>query len=184
MAGEPRTPGRSSRPISGTSSDPSRLPTPDSDASTAPITANTPLPPLTPLPLASQSGGGSAAPQPPEGLWTPPADQPALPPLPTNAYPPPGTGVEAAPQPPRGASGAAISPTWAAYSLFILTFTSLILIVAMGIAAAVISKKADVLGWIIALAFVINLVYAFVVFRIANPGQPIRLPFMSPRRGP
>ncbi len=54
----------------------------------------------------------------------------------------------------------------------------------MAIAAAVISKQIGVLVWIIVLTFVLNLVYAYVVFRIARPdGQPLRMPFQPPQRG-
>jgi hypothetical protein len=62
-------------------------------------------------------------------------------------------------------------------------FTSLILIVIMAVAAAEISKKADILIWIIALTFVLNIVYAAVIFSMARPGQPFRLPFVNSRRG-
>lgn len=152
----------------------------ESDPTLAPITANTPLPPVTPLPLASQAGGGNAAPPPPMGLGAAPSDQPTLAP---NGYPPP---QEPAPQYPPSGRGAGVSSTWAAYTFFALVFTSLILIVVMAIAAASISKKADVLIWIIVLTFIINMVYAAVVFSIARPGaaQPFRLPFLNPRRGP
>jgi hypothetical protein len=160
---------------------------PEPDTATAPITVNTPLPPVTPLPLASQPGSGSLAPPPPAALASP-SNQPSIPPPPANAYgaPAPNAAVqEALPMPIKSAAGPAISATWAAYSLFILSFTSLLLIVAMGIAAAVISHQAGVLGWIIALTIVINLVYAYVIFRMARPtGQPFRVPFQSPRRGP
>jgi hypothetical protein len=179
MAGEPSQP-RRSRPVGGTPSDPPTEPTlPGVGPSMAPITANTPLPPLTPLPLASQSGGGSAAPQPPPEPFPAPIDQPALPPLPPN------NPVQQA-QPGSGrAAGSGVSSTWAAYTLFAVSFTSLILIVAMAIAAAVISKSANVLIWMIVLIFLFNIGYAVVVFNIARPDptQPIRLPFITPRRG-
>ena len=172
MAGESGQ-SRRSRPVTGVSGDSDPTLT-NVDPSMAPITANTPLPPVMPLPLASQSGSESAAPPPPAAGWSDASEQP-VPPL-----PPPGSAL---PQPNRPA-GAGVSSTWAAYTTFALMFTSLILVVVMAIAAAEISKKADVLIWIIVLTFVINIVYAVVIFNMARPGQPMRLPFMTPRRGP
>ncbi len=83
-------------------------------------------------------------------------------------------------------ASAGVSSAWAVYSTFALMFTSLILIVIMAVAAAEISKKPDVLIWIIVLTFVLNLVYAVIVFSLARsgPGQPFRLPFTTSRRGP
>jgi hypothetical protein len=150
------------------------------DPPMAPITANTPLPPVNPLPLASQPASESAAPIPAAASQPDPSEQPAtLPP------PPPFTSGPAQPFF-RRASGAGVSSTWAVYSTFALMFTSLILIVIMAVAAAEISKKPDVLFWIIALTFVVNIVYAFVVFALAQSGsgQPFRLPFTNSRRGP
>lgn len=176
MAGESGQ-SRRSRPVSGMSGDSDPTLT-SVDPSMAPITANTPLPPVTPLPLASQPGSESAAPPPPVAGWSDPSEQPVPPPPPQNTPGPSGLY-------PSTPAGAGVSSNWAAYTTFALMFTSLILIVIMAVAAAEISKSATILVWIIVLTFVINIVYAGVVFALARsgPGQPFRLPFMSSRRG-
>lgn len=174
MAGELSQP-RRSRPVSGTPRDTAADQTlAGNDPSMAPITASTPLPPLTPLPLASQPGGGSAAPQPSPEDTTLPAGQ-------VSPAPTPGAEV---PQPPAKSEAGGVSSAWAAQTLFILFFTSLILIAAMAIAAAVISKSVGILIWIIVLTLIINFVYALVIFTLAQPTPGrARLPFQSPRRG-
>lgn len=173
MAGELSQP-RRSRPVSGTPRDTAADQTlAGNDPSMAPITASTPLPPLTPLPLASQSGGGSAAPQPTSEDTT----------LPTGQVSSPTPGAEAS-QPPAKSEAGGVSSAWAAQTLFILFFTSLVLIAAMAIAAAVISKSVGILIWIIVLTLIINFVYALVIFTLAQPTPGrARLPFQSPRRG-
>jgi hypothetical protein len=179
MAGETRPPGRS-RPASGTPNDTPDLTATDTDPALAPITANTPLPPVTPLPLASQSGGGSAAPQPPPGPAAPPSD---LPPLPPDAYPPPPAFAEAAPM---RAADSGVTSGWAARTTFILMLTSAVLLAAMAIAYTAATKKDGPLVFVVIMIVAVNIVYPLIVFRIARPGpaQPMRLPFMNPRRGP
>jgi hypothetical protein len=105
-------------------------------------------------------------------------DLPVLPPLPP------------APDPARGAvpprPGTGISAVWAAQTLFALIFTSIILLGVMAVVYASISKSGAILGWAFAIIVVLNIVYAVVVYNIAQPGsgQPFRLPFLNPRRGP
>lgn len=185
MAGETSQP-RRSRPMNATPGDAAaRQPAPEPDDAMAPITANTPLPPLTPLPLASQPDDDADPPPPAAGGWTDPDEQTVLPPLPAYLPAPPLAKAEA-PQPAtRSAGGSGVSATWAAYTMFVLLFTSLILIVVMAVAAAVISKNVTVLIVVIILTFVVNLVYAGIVFSIARPGagEPLRLPFLNRRRG-
>ncbi len=171
MAGETSQP-RRSRPVSGTSGDSDPTLT-SVDPAMAPITANTPLPPLTPLPLASESSSANTAPAP--GGPPNPAYQPAAPPPQQMAAPPY----------PSPTAGSGVSSTWAAYSLFALMFTSLILIVIMAVAAAVISKNPTILFWIIALTVVVNVIYTVVVFAMLRPdaGQSFRSMFTRDRRG-
>ncbi len=183
MAGEPRQPSRS-RPVSKPSSEESADVTlPGADPTMAPITANTPLPPLN---LASGAGAGSAAPQPPPQSWTPPDEGPTLPPQPLSSFQPPAPGPQAPQQSARGAAGSAIPSTWAAYTTFALVYTSLILLAAMAIAYAVITKSGALLAWVVVIIVIVNIAYPLIVFSIARPGsvQSMRLPFMSPRRGP
>lgn len=87
---------------------------------------------------------------------------------------------------PISQASAGVSSTWAAYTTFALMFTSLILIVIMAVSAASISRNVAVLIVVIILTFVLNVVYAWVIFALARtgPGQPFRLPFTNPRRGP
>ncbi len=174
MAGETRPPGRS-RPASGTPSDTPDLTTMDTDPTLAPITANTPLPPVTPLPLASQSGGSAA---PPPGSGAAPGDQP-----PPNAYPPQHAFAEATPL--RGADPS-ITSGWAARTTFVLMLVSAVLLAAIAMADAIATKKDGLLIWVVVIIVAVNVAYPLIVFGIARPGaaQPMRLPFMSPRRGP
>ncbi len=175
MAGEPRQPGRS-RSASGPTNDPD-LTLPGSDPPIAPITANTPLPPLN---LASQAGG--AAPQPPPVSRAAPEEPPPISPQSSGAPSPQMPFMEATPY----FRGSAITSTWAAYTTFALLFTSLILLAAMGIAYAAITKDGGLLSGIVVIIVVVDIIYPLIMFSIARPGsgQPIRLPFMSPRRGP
>jgi hypothetical protein len=150
------------------------------DPTAAPITANTPLPPVN---LASQAGGGGAAPQPPPGLWPPSTDQSALPPLPPSSYPSQAANAEA---PGKGASDSGVTSGWAARTTFVLMLTSAILLAAMAIAYTTATKKDGLLIWVVVIIVVVNIVYPLIVFSIARPGSagPMRLPFMPPRRGP
>jgi hypothetical protein len=176
MPDEPKSAGRPRPPATPPQSAPD-LSALETDPAIVPATQNTPLPPLTPLPLASQPAeSGTPPPQP--GGWPAQADLPMLPPLPP------------APDPARGAApsrlGSSVSATWAAQTLFALIFTSIILLGVMAVVYASISKTGVILGWAFAIIVVLNLVYAVVVYNIAQPGpgQPFRLPFLTPRRGP
>lgn len=168
MAGETRPSGRS-RPASGTSSDTPDLTAQETDPTLAPITANTPLPPVTPLPLASQSGGGNSAPQPPPEFGAAPGDQPPF--------------AEAASQ---RATDPSITAGWAARTTFVLMLVSAVLLAAMAIAYTAATKQTGLLIWVVIIIIAVNIAYPLIVFSIARPGsaQPMRLPFMSPRRGP
>lgn len=152
----------------------------------APITANTPLPPLTPLPLASQPGVGSAASQPPPGASYQSTDQPTLPPLPPSPHQAPQPYAEAAHQPPRGAADSGIPSTWAAYTTFALVYTSLILLTAMAIAYDVVKKDGTLLVVVVIIIVIVNIIYPLFVFGNARSGsmRSMRLPFTPPRRGP
>lgn len=185
MAGETRPSGRS-RPIRETP-DSSEPTLPGSDPSMAPITANTPLPPLTPLPLASQPGAGGAASQPPPGASPQPTDQPTLPPLPPSTYQSQPPYAEAAQQPPPGGeAGSGINSTWASYTTFALVYTSLILLTAIAIASDAITKSGGLLVIVFIIIVIVNIVYPLIVFGNARPGsmRSMRLPFTPPRRGP
>src|SRR5690242_3531930 len=175
MAGETKPPGRSRQP-SGMSGETPDLTAQGSDPTLAPITANTPLPPVTPLPLAAQSGSGSAAPQPPPGPGATPSDQP----LPPNTYPPQMPFAEATPM---RAADASMTTGWAARTTFILMLTSAILLAAMAIAYTAATKQTGLLIWVVIIIIAVNIVYPLIVFSIARPGaaQPIRLPFTNPR---
>lgn len=176
MADESKSPGRSRPPGAPSHSAPD-LSAMETDPTIVPVTENTPLPPLTPLPLASQPAASGAMP-PPAG-WSAQADLPVLPPLPPAADPARGAA------PPRPGSG--ISAVWAAQTFFALIFTSIILLGVMAVVYASISKSGGILGWAFAIIVVLNLVYAAIVYNIARPGpgQPFRLPgFLNPRRGP
>jgi len=176
MAGASRSSSGRSRPASETADDTQNLAPLESDPSAAPITANTPLPPLTPLPLASDAGAGPATGQPPPPAWPHPADMPTLPPLPPANQPPR----------PGAASASGITTAWAAHTMFALTYTSVILLAAMAIAYTAIIKSGVLLVWGVLLIILLNVAYFVVVSNIARPGpaQPWRVPFMNPRRGP
>lgn len=184
MAGESRPPGRS-RPASGTSSDISDdVTAPQTDPSMAPITANTPLPPLTPLPLPSQSGGGSAAPHHPEEMSMPPDNQSALPPPPPpTAYAPEPTFADVAA--PRVADSG-VTTGWAARTTFALMLTSAVLLAAMAIAYTAATKQIGPMIWIVVIIVLVNIIYPALVFSMARPGPAgrMRLPFLNSRRAP
>lgn len=182
MAGESSQP-RRSRPVGGPPSDTTADQTlPGTDPSMAPITANTPLPPLMPLPLASQPGGGNVGPQPAAGSWTPPNDQPGTPPLPPDAPPPQRSFAEATPM---RAPDFGVTSGWAARTTFVMMLTSAVLLAAMAIAYTVATKKDGLLIWVVVIIVIVNIVYPLLVFSIARPGpaRPFRLPFQPPRRG-
>ncbi|HEY7355107.1 MAG TPA: hypothetical protein VH590_01540, partial [Ktedonobacterales bacterium] len=154
MAGETRPSGRS-RPASGTSSDTPDLTAQETDPTLAPITANTPLPPVTPLPLASQSGGGSATPQPPSGLGDAPNDQP-----------PPFAAAT-----PLRATDPSITSGWAARTTFVLMLVSAVLLAAMAIAYTAATKQTGLLIWVVIIIIAVNIAYPLIVFSIARPGS-------------
>ena len=151
----------------------------------APITANTPLPPLTPLPLASQPDAGNAASQPPPGASPLRTDQPTLPPLPPSTYYAQPPSAEAAPQQqsPGGAPSPAINSTWATYTTFALVYTSLILLTAIAIAYDAITKSGGLLVTVFIIIIIVNIIYPLIVFR---PGwiRSMRSLFTPSRRGP
>lgn len=150
----------------------------------APITANTPLPPLTPLPLASQPDAGNAASQPPPGASPLRTDQPTLPPLPPSTYYAPPPHAEAPQQqPPGGAPSPAINSTWATYTTFALVYTSLILLTAIAIAYDAITKSGGLLVTVFIIIIIVNIIYPLIVFR---PGwiRSMRSLFTPSRRGP
>lgn len=183
MADESRSASRS-RPSGAASRNAPDLSAMETDPTMAPVTENTPLPPLTPLPLASQPAAGGAAPPPQPAGWPTQTDLPVLPPLPAAAFQPPAPNLarEAAQQRP----GSGISTVWAAQSMFALMFTSVILLAAMAIAYAIVIKSGGLLIWAVVLIVALNLLYAGIVASIARPGsgQSFRVPFLNPRRGP
>jgi hypothetical protein len=153
----------------------------ESDPAMAPVTANTPLPPLNPLPLASQAGAGGSA-QPPSTSRSTSTELPGLPPLPPANYP-----ASDAPQQRAGTGyDLGITPGWAARTTFALIYTSIFLLTALAIAYAAIGKNGGLLIWVVIIIILLDIVYPLVVFTIARPGpaQPFRLPFLAPRRGP
>ena len=183
MADESKTPGRP-RPPGAASHNAPDLSAMETDPTIVPVTQNTPLPPLTPLPLASQSSVGGPLPPPLPADWSAQEELPALPPLPSAPLPPPYAADPAREAASRPGSG--ISAVWAAQTFFALIFTSIILLGVMAVVYASISKSGGILGWAFAIIVVLNIVYAAIVYNIARPGpgQPFRLPFLNPRRGP
>lgn len=181
MADESKSAGRPRPPATPPRSEPD-LSAMETDPTIVPATQNTPLPPLTPLPLASSSASSGALPLPAD--WPAQGELPVLPPLPSAAPPPYAPNPAREATPPRPGSG--ISATWAAQTLFALIFTSIILLGVMAVVYASISKNGGILGWAFAIIVVLNIVYAAIVYNIARPGpgQPFRLPFLNPRRGP
>jgi hypothetical protein len=144
----------------------------------APITPSTPLPPLNPLPLSSEGGtsdpSGPAYPSPgliPPNVQTPPLYQPYG----SQAGKPGGFG---------GAGGQGIPPTWAIGTIFVMVFTSLILLVVLAVSAANVSKSAAFPIWTMIIIIVANILYALIVVNLSRGLGPLTVPFMRPRRGP
>ncbi len=135
----------------------------------APITANTPLPPLNPLPLPAEADA-------PTQSWLSGTGGP--PPDPLAAKTAGLAGGSAADQP--------INPLWAVSTLLALMLVSLILLAVLASIAATVSRSA----WVPVLTMIVivlaNIFYAWVVFNIGRqPSQGgMTLPFMRRRRGP
>ncbi len=144
----------------------------------APITSNTPLPPLNPLPLSSEGAapdpGGPA--YPPPGLMPPTVQTP--PPYPPYAGPggkPGGSG---------GASERAITPVWALGSIFVIMFVSLVLLVVLAVTAANVSKSPAVPIWTMIIIIIANIIYTLIAVNLSRGQGALSVPFMRSRRGP
>ena len=137
----------------------------------APITTNTPLPPLN-LPLASE--GGSGSPQPglmPPDVQTPPPYQP----LQSQAGKAGWFG---------GAGGQGIPPVWAVGTIFVMMFTSLILLVVLAVNAATVDRHTTAIWWAMAILIVANVLFTLIVVNLSRGQGALSLPFLRPRRGP
>ena len=144
----------------------------------APITANTPLPPLNPLPLAAEGGPGSPAgpgyPTPglmPPDVQTPPPYQP----FGSQAGKAGGFG---------GASAQGIPPVWAVGTIFVMLFTSLILLVVLAVNAANVDRQTTAIWWAMVILIVANVLFTLIVVNLSRGQGALSLPFLRPRRGP
>ena len=132
----------------------------------APITANTPLPPLNPLPLEEDAPGQ---------VW------------PSGAGGPPDPLTEKTAGLAGGnAADRSINPIWAISTLFALMLVSLVLLAVLASIAANVSKSASVPVLTMIIIVLANIAYAWVVFNIGRQPSPGRmtLPFPRRRRGP
>ncbi len=143
----------------------------------APITANTPLPPLNPLPLAAREG--SAANPEPALSVAPGAAQDE----PTVAFAPgnPAGGLPAGSR--AGERG--VNAPWAIGTIFLLLFTSLILLVVLAVSAANVSRSTAVLIWTMIIIILANILYALLVFSLGPRSiwGRLRQPFQRSRPG-
>ena len=143
----------------------------------APITSNTPLPPLNPLPLsegAATDPGSPAYPSPglmPPDVQTPPPYQPFAGP----GGKPGGSG---------SAGERAITPVWALGSIFVIMFVSLILLVVLAVAAANVSKSPAMPIWTMIIIIIANIIYTLIAVNLSRGQGALSVPFMRPRRGP
>ncbi len=144
----------------------------------APITSNTPLPPLNPLPLSSEGAapdpGGPA--YPPPGLMPPNVQTPQpYPPFAGQAGKPGGSG---------SAGGQGIPPTWAIGMIFVVVFTSLILMVVLAVSAANVDKHTNAIWWAMVILIVANVLFTLIVVNLSRGLGPLNVPFLQPRRKP
>lgn len=143
----------------------------------APITTNTPLPPLNPLPLSSQGADDPGSPgYPPAGLMPPEVQTP-----------PPYQPLE----PKAGkvglfgnTSGQGIAPVWAVGTIFVMVYTSLILLVVLAVNVAIVSRSPAFPIWTMVIIIIANVLYALIVVNLSRGQGALSLPFMRPRRGP
>ena len=139
----------------------------------APITTSTPLPPLNPLPLASQGADDPGSPAyPPAGLMPPEVQTPP-------PYQPLGK--------PGGfgsASGQGIPPVWAVGTIFVMMFTSMILLVVLAVNAATVDRHTTAIWWAMIILIVANVLFTLIVVNLSRGQGALSLPFMRPRRGP
>ena len=144
----------------------------------APITANTPLPPLNPLPLSSQGTAGDPAgpAYPPPGLMPPEVQTP--PPYQPFASQAGKLGAFSS------AGGQGIPPTWAIGTIFVMMFTSLILLVVLAVNAANVDKHTTAIWWAMVILIVANVLFTLIVVNLSRGLGALSLPFLRPRRGP
>lgn len=144
----------------------------------APITPNTPLPPVNPLPLSSEGTatdpGGPA--YPPPGLMPPDVQTP-------QPYPP-FAGPGGKPGGFGSAGERAITPVWALGSIFVIMFVSLILLVVLAVAAANVSKSPAMPIWTMIIIIIANIIYTLIAVNLSRGQGPLSVPFMQSRRRP
>lgn len=139
----------------------------------APITTNTPLPPLNPLPLSSQGADDPGSPAyPPAGLMPPEVQTPP-------PYQPLGKSGGFG-----SASGQSIPPTWAIGMIFAVVFTSLILLVVLAVNAAALSRSTAAIWWAMIILIVANVLFTLIVVNLSRGQGALSLPFLRPQRKP
>ena len=143
----------------------------------APITTSTPLPPLNPLPLASQGADDPGSPAYPPGGLMPPEVQTPPP------YQPLGSQAGKA-----GwfgsASGQGIPVVWAFGAIFVVMFTSMILLVVLAVNAANVDRHTNAIWWAMVILIVANVLFTLIVVNLSRGQGALSLPFMRPQRKP
>lgn len=143
-----------------------------------PITANTPLPPLNPLPLSSQGAAGDPAgpAYPPPGLMPPDVQTP--PPYQSFGGQAGKLGAFSS------AVGRGVTPLWVIGTIFVMVYTSLILLVVLAVNVANVSRSPAFPIWTMVIIIIANVLYALIVVNLSRGQGALSLPFLRPRRGP